>query len=155
MPTTTESLRSSPRERLLELLVTAPPPEVAPLAARAAELARVEVRRGPEIGLIAMQVREPVAGERFLLADVLATVVEVEVDGTRGWAMRLGEDRVATLACAICDAVLSMPAPAGGLDALARDIVDLCARSADRAAGEEAAERRLLAPTAVAFEELD
>ena len=51
-----------------------------------------------------MQVREPVCEERFFLGEVLVTRAEVELDGTRGWAMRIGEDRAATLAAAILDA---------------------------------------------------
>ncbi|MBP2371800.1 phosphonate C-P lyase system protein PhnG [Pseudonocardia parietis] len=102
--------------------------------------------RGPEIGCIATEVVEPVAGDRFLLGDVLACRAEVEFAGARGWAVRLGDDRAAVLAAAICDA-----AAQAGHDA---DVAALCERVAAREAAAEAAEWARLAPTIVEFEEL-
>lgn len=151
----TTPLLPLPRERLLELLVSAPAEEVGRIAGRVIEVARVEVVRGPDVGLVSMQVREPVAGERFLLADVLATVVEVDVDGSAGWAMRLGDDRVTTLACAIGDAVASHASPSDAVALIRHEIDDLCIRTAERLAADEQDERELLAPTVVGFEELD
>src|SRR5690606_29184092 len=42
------------------------------------------VLRAPEVGCVATQVVEPIAGERFLLGDVLAVRAEVELGGARG-----------------------------------------------------------------------
>lgn len=106
------------------------------------------VLRRPEVGCVSVQVREPVARERFLLGDVLACSAEVELAGARGWAMRLGDDRAATLAAAVCDAAVGAGLPA------APAVEELCHRVAARAAAEEAAEWAALAPTVVAFEEL-
>ncbi|MGH4006054.1 MAG: phosphonate C-P lyase system protein PhnG, partial [Pseudonocardiaceae bacterium] len=100
------------------------------------------------VGCVATQVAEPVAGERFLLGDVLACRAEVELGGARGWAMRLGDDRAAVLAAAICDAEVQAGRPR------AADVVAMCGRAAQRMAVAEAAEWALLAPTVVEFEEL-
>ncbi|MDN5857750.1 MAG: phosphonate C-P lyase system protein PhnG [Pseudonocardia sp.] len=102
----------------------------------------------PEVGCVATQVAEPIAGERFLLGDLLACRAEVELDGARGWAMRLGDDRAAVLAAAVCDAEVQAGRPR------AAEVDALCDRVAARAAAEEAAEWAELAPTIVEFEEL-
>lgn len=106
------------------------------------------VLRAPEAGCVATQVTEPIAGERFLLGDVLAVQTEVELGGARGWSMRLGDDRVAVLAAAICDAEVQAGRPH------AADVLALCGRVAAREAAAEAAEWARLAPTVVEFEEL-
>ncbi|MDF2257000.1 phosphonate C-P lyase system protein PhnG [Streptantibioticus ferralitis] len=102
----------------------------------------------PEVGCVSAQVREPIVRQRFLIGDVLACRAEVELDGVRGWAMRLGDDRAAALAMAVLDA-----AAESGRDA-AGGIARLCERVAARMRCEEAEEWAQLAPTIVEFEEL-
>jgi alpha-D-ribose 1-methylphosphonate 5-triphosphate synthase subunit PhnG len=93
------------REERCALLAEARPAELQALAdACLADDAEVRVLLAPEVGCVTAQVREPVAGHRFQLGDVLACRAEVELAGQRGWAMRLGDDRVATLAAAVLDA---------------------------------------------------
>jgi len=137
------------REERLALLATAEAEEL--IAAADACLAAATdfaVVTPPTVGCVPAQVREPIMRHRFLLGDVLATVAEVEFDGVRGWAMRLGGDQAATLAMAVLDA-------AGALSAdLAGQIDELCAGLADRVRQADAAEWAELAPTIVAFEEL-
>jgi alpha-D-ribose 1-methylphosphonate 5-triphosphate synthase subunit PhnG len=106
------------------------------------------VLRAPEVGCVATQVAEPIAGDRFLLGDVLAVQAEVELAGVRGWAMRLGDDRAAVLAAAICDAEVQAERPHTA------DVLALCARVAAREAAADATEWAQLAPTVVEFEEL-
>lgn len=131
------------------LLAAADPAELIALAdACLSDGTRPEILLAPEVGCVATQVREPVGRERFLLGDVLACRAEVELGGARGWAMRLGDDRAAVLAAAVCDA----EAQAGR--ALAQEVEALCRRVAERVAAAEAAEWAALAPTVVAFEEL-
>lgn len=108
----------------------------------------VRVLAAPEVGFVSTQVREPVADERFLLGDVLACRAEVEVAGHRGWAMRLGDDRVAVLAAAVLDAEVE----AGR--AHAAEVDRLCHTVAARRAERENREWAALAPTIVEFEEL-
>jgi alpha-D-ribose 1-methylphosphonate 5-triphosphate synthase subunit PhnG len=138
-----------PPGRRAELLAVAEESELVALADRCLEAAQdTRVIEPPTVGTIPLCVREPVVGERFILADVLATQAEVEHRGQRGWAMRLGDDAAATLAAAICDA------EAASGQGLARE-VDLLCRRAERSRAEEAArEWAELARTEVQFEEL-
>ena len=140
---------TTPPEDRAALLALADPLELIGLAdACLAAGDRPRVLVAPEVGCVATQVREPIAGERFLLGDVLACRAEVELDGARGWAMHLGDNRAAVLAAAICDAEVQAARPR------AADVAALCRRVADRVAAEEAAEWAELAPTVVEFEEL-
>jgi alpha-D-ribose 1-methylphosphonate 5-triphosphate synthase subunit PhnG len=136
------------REERVGLLARARPDELEPLAEQIlARSGAPVVLSGPEIGMAMMQVREPVAEERFYLGEVLVTQTEVELAGHRGWCMRLGDDCQATLAAAVLDAA------AEGADRL--PVEALCravAAREDAAAGAEWAE---VAPTEVRFEELD
>ncbi len=67
-------------------------------------ISKIELIRPPVTGTIQMQVREPICEERFIVGDALVTVAEVSVNGTLGWAMRLGSDANAAVAAAIADA---------------------------------------------------
>ncbi|MFD2472922.1 phosphonate C-P lyase system protein PhnG [Amycolatopsis silviterrae] len=137
------------REERCGLLAAAEPDELRELAdACLADGAEVTVVLAPEVGTISTQVREPVAAQRFLLGDVLACRAEVEVAGQRGWAMRLGGDRAATLAAAVLDAEAEAGRP------LASEVDGLCDRVARRLAERDEREWAELAPTVVEFEEL-
>jgi alpha-D-ribose 1-methylphosphonate 5-triphosphate synthase subunit PhnG len=136
------------REERWELLAAADGEELIELAdaCLAAEPApELTILAPPRTGCVTAQVRDPILRERFLLGDVLACTAEVDLGGTRGWAMRMGDDRAAALAMAICDA-------AGETRAAA--VEDLCRRVAARLAAADAAEWAELAPTVVEFEEL-
>jgi alpha-D-ribose 1-methylphosphonate 5-triphosphate synthase subunit PhnG len=137
------------RARRCSVLAEAEPDELRELAdACLADGVRVRVLVAPEVGCVSTQVREPVAGERFLLGDVLACRAEVELAGQRGWAMRLGDDRAAVLAAAVLDAEATAARP------LAADIEDLCRAVARRLVDRDEREWAELAPTIVEFEEL-
>ena len=136
-------------ERRCELLAIADRAELIELAERCATSAPAPVvRRAPEIGTILLDVREPIAHDRFHLGEVLACQAEVGVGGAVGWSMRLGDDRLATLAAAICDATVEAAAPLAGA------VLDLCERTALRQDVDRAAEWSELEPTIVTFEEL-
>jgi alpha-D-ribose 1-methylphosphonate 5-triphosphate synthase subunit PhnG len=136
-------------ERRAELLAAAARDDLVALADRITADAACQVDRQPEVGMVVLEVREPVAGERFHLTEVLVTEARVTVDGAPGWAMRAGDDRLATLAAAVCDGA------AEAEHALAPEVEALCAATAERHAAETAQEHARVAPTAVAFEELD
>ncbi|GAA2777825.1 phosphonate C-P lyase system protein PhnG [Saccharopolyspora taberi] len=137
------------REQRSALLAVAEAEEVIGLADTClAEGPRPAVLVAPEVGCVSVQVREPIARERFLLGDLLACRAEVELDGVRGWAMRLGDDRPATLAAAILDAAAESGHP------VAAEVDALCRRVTARREAAEAAEWAELAPTIVEFEEL-
>ncbi|HEX7662164.1 MAG TPA: phosphonate C-P lyase system protein PhnG [Pseudonocardiaceae bacterium] len=137
------------RERRSELLARGEPTELMELADEClAGRPDPVVIVPPQIGCVTAQVREPIVGQRFLLGDVLACRAEVELDGQRGWAMRLDENRSAVLAAAILDAAAQHgPTEAARVDAL-------CRRVAGRLRDQDQAEWAELAPTAVKFEEL-
>jgi alpha-D-ribose 1-methylphosphonate 5-triphosphate synthase subunit PhnG len=132
-----------------ELLAVAEASELVALADRCLEAAPdTLVVESPTVGTIPLCVREPVVGERFILADVLATQAEVAHRGHRGWAMRLGDDATATLAAAICDA------EAASGTGLALEVDQLCRRTDRRRTEEAATEWAQLSRTEVHFEEL-
>lgn len=137
------------RARRCGLLAQAETEELRALAdACLADGADVRVLVAPEVGLVSTQIREPVAGERFLLGDVLACRAEVEFAGHRGWAMRLGDDRVAVLAAAVLDAEVEAGRPR------AAEVDRLCHAVAARQAEQLDREWAELAPTIVEFEDL-
>jgi alpha-D-ribose 1-methylphosphonate 5-triphosphate synthase subunit PhnG len=136
-------------ERRAELLAVAEVSDLVALAERCLDgAAGTVVVEPPTIGTIPLCVREPVVGERFILADVLATQAEVVHRGQRGWAMRLGDDATATLAAAVCDAEAASGA------GLAAEVELLCRRTEQRRADEAAREWAELARTEVHFREL-
>jgi alpha-D-ribose 1-methylphosphonate 5-triphosphate synthase subunit PhnG len=144
-----DPLASLPPGRRAELLAVAEESELVALADRClAATPDTRVIEPPTVGTIPLCVREPVVGERFILADVLATQAEVEHRGQRGWAIRLGGDAAATLAAAICDAEA-----ASGVG-LAQEVDLLCRRTERDRVDDAASEWAELARTEVRFEEL-
>jgi alpha-D-ribose 1-methylphosphonate 5-triphosphate synthase subunit PhnG len=138
------------RERRCELLAAAAPSDLVELAERCLDDgSQPTVLAGPEVGVIALQVREPIAAERFYVGEVLVTQAEVAVGDGRGWAMRMGGDRVATLAAAVLDAEVEAGRPR------AREVLDLCRATERRLRADETREWDELAATEVHFEELD
>lgn len=132
-----------------ELLAAAEPYEVVPVAERLVESrGDVAILAGPEVGMVMMQVREPVVEERFYLGEVLVTSCTVEVAGATGWCVRAGDDRVTTLAAALLDGAAAAALPE------AEEVETLCQAIADRRERAQAAEWAALEPTIVAFEEL-
>lgn len=138
------------REQRTELLAAAPPEPLVALAdACLASAGWPAIIRPPEVGMVMLTVREPVEHTRFHLAEVLVTQAELEHRGQRGWSMRLGDDTAAALAAAVCDAEVEASGPC------AAQVEQLCRTTARRLAEERATEWAEIAPTIVAFEELD
>jgi len=141
--------RLSTEERA-ELLAVADPEAVIALAeALVADLGDPVVVTRPAIGLVMVQVRDPVCDERFHLGEVVVTRAAVELAGAAGWSMRMGTDRVATLAAAVCDAVASSTSP------LAVQVDELCTTTQGQRSSAADAEWREIAATEVRFEEMD
>lgn len=138
------------RTRCAELLALADASAVIDLAEQLAiDTEPPVVVRGPETGSVVMTVREPVESTRFQLGDVLVTQVEVEHRSTRGWAMRMGSDQLATLAAAVCDAEIAAEGP------LAAQVRELCATTAASIATARHREWAELEPTIVTFEAME
>lgn len=108
----------------------------------------IVLTRPPTVGSVVTQVREPVAEQRFILADVLACQAEVTLDGHPGWAVRMGSDRLATLAAAVCAAEYA------GQRSQADAVLELCRRGRAEREAARAAEWERLAPSIVEFEEI-
>lgn len=137
------------RDRRAELLAVATSEEVTDIAEVMLErFGAPEVSAPAETGLIMMQVREPVCSDRFHVGEVVVSRAEVTWHGSTGWSMRLGSDRTAAMAAALCDA-------AGELDEGRSIVEELCGRIEDRVVTEAAAEWAALVPTIVEFEVLD
>lgn len=150
MTTETAQAADRSREARAELLARADRGEAIELADRCLDgTPEPRVLRGPEVGMVMLTVREPVEATRFHLGEVLVTTCEVEHRGSRGWVMRMGDDRHAALAAAVLDA----EAVAGG--PLADEVEALCSRTADCVARERAREWADVCPTIVDFEEMD
>lgn len=113
-----------------------------------AEHSDVTVTRAPQVGVVAAQVREPIAEERFLLGDVLACHAEVEYRGEYGWSMRIGDNTLAVLAAAI----LAAEYQAGG--PFAAQVAMLVDATETQRAEARAEEWERLAPTIVEFQEV-
>jgi alpha-D-ribose 1-methylphosphonate 5-triphosphate synthase subunit PhnG len=137
-------------EERSELLAAAEPADLVALAERCLDrYGEPQLLIAPETGLVMLQVREPVQRERFHLGEVVVTRAEVHLAGHRGWSMRLGRDRLAALAGAVCDAAANAGGP------LAAEVDALCERTRDALATLEAETWADLVATTVAFEELD
>jgi alpha-D-ribose 1-methylphosphonate 5-triphosphate synthase subunit PhnG len=141
------------RNRRAELLARADADDVRQLAeaflSHRQVASELDIIAPPEVGMVMMQVREPVCKERFHLGEVVVTRAEVAVGGARGWAMRAGTDRETTLAAALLDACAEHDS------ALGSQVDDLCVETKarlDRARHQEWTDLR---STAVSFEELD
>lgn len=138
------------REELAGLLATAAAAPLRHLADAVLETSPPPVLLdGPTVGTAPLHVREPVERIRFGLIDVLVTRAEIELDGHRGWAMRMGDDRASTLAAAVCDAEVQRNGP------LAADVLALCELVAAEHVADRARRWAELEPTIVHFEELD
>lgn len=136
------------RERVGGLLARADRDLVVDLADACLVDEQMRVVRAPEVGTVLTRVREPIAGLRFNLVDLLVTSAEVELAGEPGWGMRVGEDRAAALAQAVCDAEIARGGPRADRIRAAADQVEAALRDA------RAAEWERLQPTIVRFEEV-
>lgn len=138
------------RARRCELLAATPGPTLIALADRVIDDAGPpRVVLAPEVGMTMMTVREPVEAIRFHVGEVLVCRAEVDHRGQSGWAMRMGEDRAATLAAALLDAEAAADGPRRAA------IDELCRRTERVLAEDRAREWAELAATTVRFEELD
>lgn len=132
-----------------EILAGASEAEVCALATKALrqrKSAEVTLVNGPQVGLVMVRVRESVADSQFNVGELLATEVQLEVDGQVGYAMVMGDAPRRALAVAVVDAVLRL----GGATAVA------LTTHLDRLGATQLHERQrlfaLAAQTNVAFE---
>lgn len=149
-PATTDHAEVAARIRRTELLAHADAESLCRLAEVCLQGAEDPlVVHGPELGVVVLQVREPVEEIRFQLAEVLATEVEVVHRDRAGWALRLGDQPEAALAAALLDAEVLADGPAA---AAVEKLCDLVERERQR---QRAEEWSALAATVVDFEEME
>lgn len=110
--------------------------------------AELMVTKQPTVGVVVAQVREPIAEERFILGDVMVCQAEVHRRGSYGWAMRMGQDTLATLATALLAAEFAAEGPRR------EAIIALCDQVVADRKHARAAEWERLAPSIVEFEEV-
>lgn len=135
--------------RISSELNQADPGDVIALASQClADDPDVTVTKPPQVGVVVAQVREPVAEQRFLLGDVMASQAEVRRRGVYGWAMRLGSDTLATLGAAVLAAEYTADGPRR------TEIEELVDRTERLRVELRAAEWERLAPSIVEFEEV-
>ena len=113
---------------------------------------RLQVILPAETGTVVLEVREPVEEQRMLLADIVVSRAQVAVGEVIGWSMRLGTNRAAALAAAVCDAAAQL---GGDSDEWSDAVDELCRLTARRRDAQAAEEWQAIAPTAVTFEEID
>ena len=92
------------KRRLFRILGAADREVVRKLADEIKEQYAVTVIREPEKALAMVKMREPVKESQFYLGEVMITEAMVEVGGSRGIAVTMGDDAEKTLNMAVIDA---------------------------------------------------
>ena len=132
------------RQRLLSVLAKAPGGELLACWKRTGLDPSVELLRGPESGLVALQGRAGGTGQPFHVGEVSATRVTVRIgSGHVGHAMISGRDSRKAQLVAVIDALAQDPAQAGLIE---REIVaplERLASEADTKLREETAATRV------------
>lgn len=134
------------RQRLLSVLARAPANELLKRWKQTGLDPSVELLRGPESGLVALQGRAGGTGQPFHVGEVSATRVTVRIgSGQVGHAMISGRDSRKAQLVAVIDALAQDPAQAGMIE---REIVAPLERLASEA---DAKLRKETAATRVNF----
>ena len=135
------------RNRRSELLAIADRERLVTLGERClAGSTDVVVREPATVGRLALDVLDSTAVTRFRVSDVLVAQATVARGDVVGWSMRLGDDAVAAVAGAVCDAEVHAAGP------LAAEVIDLCESTAAEQSRRRARERSRLEATEVVFE---
>ena len=108
-----------------------------------------EIITGPQVGTVVLTLREPIEEKRFHLGEVLATKTEVMHRGTQGGALLMGDNPIASLAAAICDAEIEAGGP------YAADVETLLGETTQKIQNQRAAEWQELSETIVNFEAIE
>ena len=95
------------KKRLSKILAKADRQTVATLSAEIQETHRPVVIKGPGKTLTMIKMREPVKQSLFYIGEVLVCEAIVELDGTKGVAVVMGDDTEKALNMAIIDAAVN------------------------------------------------
>jgi len=132
------------RQRLLSVLAKASAGELLACWKRTGLDPSVELLRGPESGLVALQGRAGGTGQPFHVGEVSATRVTVRIGtGQVGHAMISGRDVRKAQLVAVIDAMAQDPAQAGVIERMIVTPLERLASEADARLGEETAATRV------------
>lgn len=92
------------KKRLFRIMAKADGKTVAELAEKIKGNYPVVIIKGPQKTLTMIRMREPVKSSLFHLGEVIVTEAVVELDGTRGTAVTMGDDFEKALDMAVIDA---------------------------------------------------
>lgn len=92
------------KKQIFKILSKANNYTVAQMAFKIKSKYKILIVKEPEKGLTMIKMREPVKSELFYLGEVMVTEAIVEIDGTRGIAVAMGDNYEKTLNMAIIDA---------------------------------------------------
>jgi alpha-D-ribose 1-methylphosphonate 5-triphosphate synthase subunit PhnG len=95
------------KRRLSRILAGADRREVATLSAEIQKKYRPLVVKEPGKTLAMIKMREPVKESLFYIGEVIVCEAAVEIEGTRGMAVLMGDDAEKTLDMAIIDAAIN------------------------------------------------
>jgi alpha-D-ribose 1-methylphosphonate 5-triphosphate synthase subunit PhnG len=92
------------KKRLFRIMAKADAEYIALLAKNLKENYAIVVVKEPEKTLVMVKMREPVKQSLFYIGEVMVSEAIVEIDGTKGIAVAMGDDYEKTLDMAIIDA---------------------------------------------------
>lgn len=92
------------KKRLFRILAKADSPAVAGMSEKIKKLCRIVVVKEPNKTLAMIKMREPVKESLFYIGEVMVCEAIVELEGTKGIAVAMGDDFDKTLDMAIIDA---------------------------------------------------
>ncbi|MCL1905592.1 MAG: phosphonate C-P lyase system protein PhnG [Clostridiales bacterium] len=105
------------KKKLTKILAKADRQDLAALSADIRQKYQPIIVKGPTKTLAMIKMREPVKESLFYIGEVIVCEAVVELDGTRGVAVLMGDDAEKTLDMAIIDAAVNKGV-FGGMDKL-------------------------------------
>ncbi|WP_175640477.1 phosphonate C-P lyase system protein PhnG [Metabacillus schmidteae] len=95
------------KARLSKILVEGNKELVAKLATQIEQFSSIKIERSPQTGLVMMKTRDSVSKQPFYMGEVLITECVVEVNGTVGIGVLMGENPEKAYQMAIIDAAFN------------------------------------------------
>ena len=130
------------RKRVIEALSKARIDELAPVWEQVDPKPRVQLLRGPEVGMVMVRGRIGGGGDPFNFGEVTVARATVQIDaGVIGHGQALGTDKEKVRLAAIFDALWQMPVHHDTVEALADAVAARCKAEDGRRAAETAATR--------------
>ncbi|USK29974.1 phosphonate C-P lyase system protein PhnG [Bacillus sp. CMF21] len=103
------------KSRLSKILIEGNPNLLKKFSAQVEETHTVKVNRSPSTGLVMMKTRDSVSRQPFYMGEVLITDCTVEVNGSQGLGVLIGEEPDRAYSLAVVDAAFNAKLPIAGL----------------------------------------